>query len=129
MGRILALDIGTSNIGLAMTDPEKIIAQALDYTVSPSEAVEEISSLVREFDVEKLVIGLPKTSEGAEGQQAGETKRIAGEIMQVLEIPVDYFDERFTTKEASNFRTKSNNIPIDSLAAQRLLEQYLTKSK
>lgn len=128
MGRILALDVGASKIGLAMSDAERIIAQPLDYVVSPSEAVEEISSLVREYDVEKLVIGLPKTGSGSEGVQAEETKRIAQALAQTLNLPIEYFDERFTTKEALNFKTK-HSVPLDSLAAQKLLEQYLKKLK
>lgn len=125
MGRILALDLGSKRIGLAITDEDKIIAQPLGITASPENAHQVLEDLKTDFDIEKIVVGLPKSLSGEEGPQAQKIKIQAEKISEYLNLPVEYLDERLTTKQAFNILNRDKNIPIDSLAAQKILEQYL----
>ena len=127
MSRILALDIGTKRIGLAITDESKVISQPLPYTLSPEELIVGIEDIKREHSIEKIIVGLPKTLAGAEGAQALWVRKMGESMREALKIPVEYFDERLTTKQAAGLESRNLGIPIDALAAQQLLEQYIQK--
>lgn len=128
MSRILALDIGGQRTGFAITDEEQIIAQALPFTAPLAGLKNKISEIQKDYGFEKIVVGLPKSMSGFEGRQA-ELVRQAGELIRKeFGCPVEFFDERLTTKQVMNFKGLGIDMPADSLVAQQILQDYLKKS-
>jgi putative Holliday junction resolvase len=134
MSRILSLDVGEKRIGVAVSDPSRIIAQGVKvYNTSGSRAkdVAEIKELVREFDASLVVIGLPKNLDGSLGPKAKEIMRFADSVRDTTGVPVDLWDERFSTDEAHRIfdmaaiKRKKRRGSIDIMAAQIILQGYL----
>ncbi|MBI4053824.1 MAG: Holliday junction resolvase RuvX [Candidatus Doudnabacteria bacterium] len=130
MGRIMALDFGTKRIGVALSDPAKIIAH--EYPVLPAARktfFKKLDELIRDREVEKILVGLPKTLSGDLGEIGARSKAFAEELRQKYGIPAELIDERFTTQQASHSgrpgKTKRTRSALDSLAAQLLLQGYL----
>jgi putative Holliday junction resolvase len=131
--RVLCLDVGGKRIGVALSDPKLIIALALKvYTrVGPKRDVQEIVSLVRENDVSRIVVGLPKNLDGTIGEKAREIMEFAERLERAAGIPVVLWDERFSTNEAhrildmGSVKQKKRKPFIDMMAAQVILQGYL----
>lgn len=132
-GRIMGIDYGKVRIGIALTDLLKTIASPYDVykSVSLQKDVEYFVKLVKEKEVEKIVLGLPLNMDGSEGERAKRT-RIFGEMLEkACSVPVVYQDERLSSVEAENYlldgdvrRDKRKNL-IDKVAATIILEDYL----
>ncbi len=136
--KIMALDIGEKRIGVAKTDPLGIISQALTtiHCTSEKKDFESIFSLLKEYEVDKLVIGLPLERDGEVGIQATKILNLKGRLVKFLsgkgfDVEVVMWDESMTTKEAEEFlieakvrRAKRRDI-IDKIAATFILESYL----
>lgn len=122
MSRYLALDVGDRRIGLAVGDEGGGIARPLRTLRRRSVAadVEAIGDVVRREEVSALLIGLPLTLRGEEGPQAGRVRRFA-EACASLGVPVELYDERFTTSEAGI----QGAADVDAGAASILLEDFL----
>jgi putative Holliday junction resolvase len=121
--RVLALDHGTARIGCAISDPSGTLATPLPVIEPPHPRA--VSELVDEYDVDRVVVGLPLHLNGSEGTQAALTRTFCGELEAMLEIPVEMYDERLTTRMAEASRREGANAASDSLAAAHLLEVYL----
>ena len=121
--RVLALDHGTARIGCAISDPSGTLATPLP-TIEPPEP-RSVADLVTAHEVEKIVVGLPLHLSGEEGAQAGLVRTFCGELEAMLEIPVETYDERLTTRMAEASRRGGAKAAPDSLAAAHLLESYL----
>jgi putative Holliday junction resolvase len=121
--RVLALDHGTARIGCAISDPSGTLATPLPVIEPPHPRA--VSELVDEYDVDRVVVGLPLHLNGSEGTQAALTRTFCGELEAMLEIPVEMYDERLTTRMAEASRRAGANAASDSLAAAHLLEAYL----
>ena len=132
-GRIMGIDYGKVRIGIALTDLLKTIASPYEVykSVSLQKDVEYFVKLVKEKEVEKIVLGLPLNMDGSEGERAKRT-RIFGEMLEkACSVPVVYQDERLSSVEAENYlldgdvrRDKRKNL-IDKVAATIILEDYL----
>ena len=131
--RILGLDVGDVLIGVAVSDPMKIIAQGLDSIkrVGPKTDVETIKRLVDQYEAEELVVGLPKTLAGEIGIQAQKVLDFTELIRAAVEIPIIMWDERMTTVaatrsliEADMSRKKRKKV-VDKVAAILILQGYL----
>jgi putative Holliday junction resolvase len=122
--RILALDYGGARIGCAVCDPSETIVRPLTVIEPPSSGA--VAELVAENEVEEVVLGMPLTLGGREGEQADRTRRFGEELEKLLEVPVNTFDERLTTRMAEASRRGGASAPEDALAAAHLLEGYLT---
>jgi putative Holliday junction resolvase len=130
--KVLALDYGSARTGVAVSDPTGTVARPLAVVeAASSEAgIARLVELAREERVERVVVGLPLTLRGERGEQAEETDRFVDLLRQALDLPIESFDERFTTKlaerdlrEISRGRAKR---PPDAAAAAHLLTSYLT---
>jgi putative transcription antitermination factor YqgF len=121
--RVLALDFGAARTGVAVSDPTGTLARPLTVVErAGSEAgLGRVAALVREQGAERVVVGLPLTLRGDHGEQARETERFVNELRAVLEVPVETFDERFTTSLAES----GGDAPEDARAAAHLLAGYL----
>jgi putative Holliday junction resolvase len=124
--RYLALDVGDRRIGLAVGDDAFGLARPL-RTLSRRNLVTDLAKLrelIAEEEVGALVIGLPLTLDGEHGHQAQRVERFA-EACRALGLPVDLYDERFTTAEA----TSRGATDVDAGAATVLLEDFLSRRR
>jgi putative holliday junction resolvase len=121
--RVLALDHGTARIGCAISDPSGTLATPLPV-IEPSE-VRSVAELVAEHGVERIVVGLPLHLSGEEGSQAALVRTFCKELEAIVEVPVETYDERLTTRMAEASRREGAAAAPDSLAAAHLLQAYL----
>lgn len=121
--RVLALDHGTVRIGCAISDPSGTLATPLP-TIEPPEP-RAVAELVEQLAVERVVVGLPLHLSGEEGSQAALARTFSGELEAMLDVPVETYDERLTTRMAEASRRAGASAAPDSLAAAHLLEAYL----
>jgi putative Holliday junction resolvase len=122
--KVLALDYGAARTGVAMSDETETIATPLtvvERAATPG-GIERIKSIVRDAGVASVVVGLPLTLRGELGRQAGETEAFVHTLRAALDVPVETYDERFTTAMAAGV---SGDAPEDARAAAHLLESYL----
>ncbi len=121
---MLALDYGAARTGVAVSDPTGTLARPLCVIQrAASEAgLARLAELVRDEQAERVVVGLPLTLRGERGAQVGETERFLEALRQVVDVPVDTFDERFTTALAAG---GGGEAPEDARAAAHLLSSYL----
>jgi putative Holliday junction resolvase len=120
---VLALDHGTVRIGAAICDPTGTLCTPLPV-IEPPEA-DAVAALVREREVERIVVGLPVHLSGEEGSQAALARAFVAELGEVIDVPVDTYDERLTSRMADTSRREGAGASRDSIAAAHLLEAYL----
>jgi putative Holliday junction resolvase len=121
--RVLALDHGTARIGCAISDPSGTLATPLPVVEPPLPSA--VADLVAEHGVERVVVGLPLHLSGEEGSQAALARSFRAELEALVEVPVEVYDERLTTRMAEASRRAGATAASDSLAAAHLLEAYL----
>jgi putative holliday junction resolvase len=123
--RVLALDYGAARTGVAVSDATGTIAIPLGVVERASSpgGLDRIRALVAEQAAERVVVGLPLTLKGEVGEQARVTEAFVGALRDALEVPVETYDERFTTTLAA--RGGDVGAPEDARAAAHLLESYL----
>jgi putative pre-16S rRNA nuclease len=118
--KILALDFGSARTGVAVSDPTGVVARPLGVVAKGN--IAEIAAIVREQEVEEVVVGHPLTLRGERGEQAKATERFAKALRAAVEVPVVLFDERFTTDLAQQTSSATSE---DARAAAHLLSSYL----
>jgi putative Holliday junction resolvase len=121
--RVLALDYGTARCGCAISDPSGTLVRPLAAIEPPDPSA--IAELVAAEGAERVIVGLPTTLAGEEGDQARLSREFAGELSRLLEVPVETYDERLTTRMAERSAREGARADPDSLAAAHLLESYL----
>jgi putative holliday junction resolvase len=124
--KVLALDYGSARTGVAVSDPTGTLARPLCVVerAATKPGLAELARLAREEGAERVVVGLPLTMRGARGEQAAETERFAETLRSVLAVPVELFDERFTTDLAQQ---TAGTAPEDAVAAAHLLSGWLER--
>jgi putative Holliday junction resolvase len=121
--RVLAIDHGGARAGCAISDPTGTIVRPLGVIEPPDP--HEVAALVAEHGVERVVVGLPVSLNAAEGPQAEAARAFSEALAAVLEVPVETYDERLTTRLAESTARGGASAPTDALAAAHLLESYL----
>ena len=137
MAILLGLDVGDTRIGVAISDALGVAAHPLCTLTRKNRKVDliAISDLVTIHEVERVVIGLPISLDGSIGTQAEKIQKFAKRLAHVLDIPIDFQDERFTTAEAEevlrelNKDAKVQKELIDEVAAVLILRDYLTQDR
>ena len=122
--KVLALDYGAARTGVAVSDVTGLLARPLtvvERAASPT-GLARLQEIVDEHDAELVVVGLPLTLRGEHGHQAGETELFVTSLREALEVPVETWDERFTTALANQ---GAGSAPDDARAAAHLLQSYL----
>ncbi len=131
--RLLGLDVGDKTIGVAISDELGWTAQALEVIQrkSLSQDIKRIKEILNEYQVDEIVIGLPKNMNGKEGEQAKKVREFLEKLKGRVKLPIRTWDERFTTAAAERTllegdlsRAKRKKI-IDKVAAQVILQGYL----
>lgn len=125
--RVLAIDHGLARCGCAISDRSGTIARPLPV-IEPTEAA-AVARLAGAEGAERVVVGLPLTLEGEEGEQAGIVREFCAELATEVEVPVETWDERLTTAMAGASRRAGARGAEDSLAAAHLLESYLAAAE
>jgi putative Holliday junction resolvase len=122
--KVLALDYGSARTGVAVSDPTGTLARPLGVVerAATKNGLVELERLAREEEVERIVVGLPLTLRGERGEQAAETERFVEALRGAVGVPVELYDERFTTDLAQQ---TAGSAPEDALAAAHLLTTYL----
>jgi putative Holliday junction resolvase len=122
--KVLALDYGAARTGVAVSDPTGSLARPLGVVerAASERGLARLAAIVREERPERVVVGMPLTLRGEEGAQARETAQFIAALRSVVDIPVESFDERFTTALATRSRGAAAE---DARAAAHLLESYL----
>lgn len=131
--RILGLDVGDKTIGVAVSDPMGWTAQGIEVIKRTDEErdLQRLKQLVQQYEVESIVVGLPKNMNGSLGPQGEKVQQFAQQIKQALNIPLEFWDERLTTVAAEKLligadvsRGKRKKV-IDKMAAAFILQGYL----
>ena len=133
-GRVLAIDMGSKRVGLALSDELRLSVRTLKALPRTpwKRLLNSLAGLCEEFDVRMIVMGLPLRLDGAEGDAAQELRRLARNLELTLKIPVSLQDERLTSKAAeSSLREKGLHgrqisESVDSEAAAIILKDYLS---
>jgi putative holliday junction resolvase len=122
--KVLALDYGSARTGVAVSDPTGTLARPLEVVerAASDDGIARVLELARREGVERIVVGLPVTLRGERGAQAEETERFVERLRAATGLPVESFDERFTTALA---RSADTRAPEDAVAAAHLLTGYL----
>jgi putative Holliday junction resolvase len=121
--KVVALDFGRARTGVAVSDPTGTVARPLGVVerVETEDGLAELRRVIGREEPERVVVGLPLTLRGARGEQARETERFAETLRDLLDVPVELYDERFTTDLAQG----GGDAPEDARAAAHLLSDYL----
>jgi len=127
--KVVAVDYGSARTGVAVSDPTGTLARPVGVIErADSEAgLERLVELISREGAERVVVGMPLTLRGERGEQARETERFVDTLRRALDVPVEGFDERFTTDLAEQ-DPGSRNLPPDARAAAHLLTSYLAWS-
>jgi putative Holliday junction resolvase len=126
--RVLALDYGSARCGCALSDPTGTLATPIDHIERPGtrRGLARVADLVREREVGRVVVGLPLGLSGDDTDQTRETRAWTDRLAdRVRPVPVELYDERFTTAIAS--RSRDARTSEDSRAAAVLLEDWLAR--
>lgn len=133
MPRILSIDYGKRRTGLAVTDPLKIIAGGL-CTVDTPKLLEYIQNYVAQEEVERIIIGLPTQSNGQPSENQARVREFTGRLRKALPtIPVEFYDERFTSVMAHQTMLESgisrkrrqDKALVDEISATIILQSYM----
>lgn len=133
MSRLLGVDFGTVRVGLAVSDPDRIVASPLDTYTRKGDAADAafFRRLVAGEKVGGVVVGLPIHNDGREGVKAAEAREYGTWLAGVTGLPVAYFDERFSTAQAeealwsAGLTHKQRKERRDAVAAQILLRAFI----
>lgn len=136
--RIMGLDVGSKTVGVAISDPLGFTAQGVEIIQIDEEAgefgFERLGELVKQYNVDKFVVGLPKNMNNTEGPRVEASKAYGDQIKELFNVPVDYQDERLTTVQAERMLVEQADVSrgkrkkvIDKLAAQLILQNYLDR--
>jgi putative holliday junction resolvase len=130
----MALDVGDTRIGLALSDPLGILASPLKIitrqnTPKDSVSILDILEIAQKNDVSLIVVGLPLNMDGTHGGQADKVKQFVAELKTHTSLPIEYKDERLTTVQAKQFmqtgRKPARNVRYDAAAAALILQSFL----
>ena len=127
--KIVAVDYGSARTGVAVSDPTGTLARPIGVIerAGTQAGLESLVELIASEGADRVVVGMPLTLRGEVGEQARETERFVDQLRQAVDVPVEGFDERFTTDLAEQ-DPGNRNLPPDARAAAHLLTSYLAWS-
>ena len=131
--RILALDHGTVRVGVAVSDELKIFAQPLEFIPAEPFAacLERIQVILREKEVEMILVGMPRNMDGSYGPAAQKARDFITALQAAVNVPIKTWDERLTSVQANRYliqagtRRQKRKEKVDQTAAAILLQSYL----
>jgi putative Holliday junction resolvase len=125
-GRVVALDYGSTRCGVAVSDPTRTLATPLEPVLRPAtrKGFGRLVALIEELGAATVLVGLPLSLSGGDSEQTRETRAFVQRLSDRLNLPIEVYDERFTTKLA---RRSGGVMAEDSRAAAVLLEEWLAR--
>ena len=130
--RSLGLDIGDKRIGVALSDPDGILASPLTIINRRDERldIEAITNIVNQYQVKQIIVGLPRSMDGTIGKQAEKVKALTQRLCQHTQVPVEFRDERVSTVSAKRLmpavsKKTRKKARHDAIAAALILQGYL----
>ena len=135
--RILGIDYGDARVGIAVTDIMGFMANGVKTIKNKGtkKLLEELQSVLKEYNPEKIVVGLPKNMDGTEGFRVDATYEFVENLKTIYSGEIILQDERLTSMEAKRYLSETNTFGkkrkdvLDTVAATLILEQYLNSSK
>jgi putative Holliday junction resolvase len=131
-GRVLGVDVGSVRVGLASSDETRTVATPLmSLPRSSKDLWKRLNSEIEQRDIALAVVGLPRLLNGTEGDAAADARHFAADFENRASVPVEFWDERFTTALAERYlvsaglRRERRRRAIDSVAAAVLLQSWL----
>lgn len=133
MKKILAIDFGERRIGIAISDNKHTFAfpKLTIDTEKTTDALQKIKNLIIDNDIGKVVIGNPVRVDGEDSKKSQQIKNFSKKLKQIIDIPLEFWDESYTTEKAKKILHKStksfkeNKDKLDQIAASLILEDYL----
>jgi putative holliday junction resolvase len=133
VGRVMGLDVGSRRIGVAVSDPLGITAQGLEtlQRTTKRRDFEHLQRVIQEYDVRKIVVGLPLRMSGEEGIQSDKMQVFAEEVRKRFRLPVHLWDERLTSVEANRLLRETDlsiekrGKAVDRMAAILILQGWM----
>ncbi len=132
----MGIDFGDARVGIALSDPLCIMSQG--YKTIKNDGTDalflEIQEIIKEKEVTKIVIGLPKNMDNSEGFRSEATKEFAEKLKSFTDVEIDFCDERLTTVSAHGFLSEMNvrgqkrKNAVDTLSAALILETYMKRN-
>ncbi|MDO4942063.1 MAG: Holliday junction resolvase RuvX [Lachnospiraceae bacterium] len=138
--RLIGLDYGTKTVGVAVSDGLGITAQSIETITRKSpnklrKTLARIEALIKQYDVEKIILGYPKNMNNTEGDRAAQTQAFKEQLERRTGLPVILWDERLTTIESERIlmsggvRRENRKAVIDQLAASIILQSYMDANR
>jgi putative Holliday junction resolvase len=132
-GRVLGIDYGHKRVGVAVSDPLRIIAQGIGTLKNDPDLMQRLQSIRDEYEVALAVVGIPLGPENEKGRKALEVEGFIRRLAGVLDVPVDTWDESFSSVEAQRIlvasgmkkKRRRNKGQVDVMAARVILQEYL----
>lgn len=132
LGRRIGVDVGDVRIGVAVCDPEGLLATDLETIAAGSDAITRLVELVREYDAIECIVGLPLSLSGREGPAARKVRSFAERLeSMIVDVPIRLVDERMSTAEAagrlrdSGVSSREQRAIVDRAAARVILQSAL----
>jgi putative Holliday junction resolvase len=130
--RYLALDVGNKRIGTAVGSSETRIASPLTVIVrtTPERDVARLLDIVREYDIDEILVGLPRNANNTPSEQEARTRSYVEQLMPALGLPVRFFDERYSTavamqqQRARGLDERRGRATLDATAAAVILQDF-----
>ena len=132
-GRILAIDYGTKRVGVAVSDPTRLIAQGVTTLTNDDALLEKLCSVIREQDAVRIVVGMPYSIDGGKGTKALEVERFIEQLKKSMNVQVDTWDESYSSVRAQRVfvetgmkrKKRQDKKRVDEMAARLMLQEYL----
>lgn len=132
-GRVLSIDYGTKRVGVAVSDPMRVIAQGVTTLENDSTLIEKLSGVIRQHEVVHMVVGMPYSADGGKGAKAMEVEQFIGRLKSVVDLPIDTWDESYSSVNAHRVfvetgmkrKKRREKKRVDEMAARLLLQEYL----
>ena len=133
--RYLAIDYGNKRTGLAICDPAEMIASPLSVIQGAEQLLEKVADVIKNENIEAIVLGLPLNMDGSQGYQAKLVLKFAEQLKRRFDMPIHFQDERLSTFAAeeklasAEFTRKKKKKRLDAIAAAEILESFLEQKK
>ena len=132
-GRVLGIDYGSRRVGIALSDPLRVLARGAGTMENTPGLVTAVAGLIREEQVVLVVVGMPYGPDGGQGGKAEEVGRFVEELRGAVEVPVETWDESYTSVNARQAfidggmkkKQRQEKGRVDEMAARLLLQEYL----
>lgn len=132
-GRILAIDYGSKRVGVAVSDPLRVIAQGVTTLDNDEELLPKLGALIREQEATCIVVGMPYSADGGKGTKALEVEQFIGRLRKASDVRIDTWDESYSSVNAHRVfvetgmkrKKRQEKRRADEMAARLMLQEYL----